>query len=300
MAESSKELQQRISGVTNIQKITRAMEMVATTKLRRLQNRAEGTRPYADTIRRLSASLAASMPDGKSPLTEVRETRARAAHLLITSDRGLCGSYNANVTRMFDRHLTDVGLGQEGWSSDLYVIGKKGASVYRKHPELKELYADAVEQLSYRRAQEISVQLSKSFISGSANGGVDEVWLVYTRFESMSRQTPVAEKILPIDQSAMGETAEGGTDNAGEGTLLEPSPEMLLELLLPKSLAVRIYAAMLDSLASEFAARRMAMKAATDAAGDMIQQLRRRYNRARQEGITSELLDIVGGAEALS
>ena len=299
MAESSKELQQRISGVSNIQKITRAMEMVATTKLRRLQNRAEGTRPYADTIRRLSASLAASMADGASPLTESREARKRSAHLLITSDRGLCGSYNANVIRMFGRHLTDVGLDQEGWSSDLYVIGKKGASAFRTHPELKEIYADAVEQLTYRRAQEISVQLSKSFIDGSANGGVDEVWLVYTRFESMSRQTPVAEKILPIDQSAMGETADA-TDSAGEGTLLEPSPEMLLKLLLPKSLAVRIYAAMLDSLASEFAARRMAMKAATDAAGDMIQQLRRRYNRARQEGITSELLDIVGGAEALS
>ncbi len=291
MGESVKELRQRIGGVTNIQKITRAMEMVATTKLRRLQNRAEGTRPYADTIRRLSASLASSMPDGASPLTDRRESVSRVAILGMSSDRGLCGSFNSNVLRRLRNQVDEF----EGKERDLYLVGKKARQGLGSHPDLKQAFEDEVEKLEFSQARGIAEQLSREFLKGGADGGVDEVWVVYTRFVSMTKQMPVAEKFLPIES---GEEAEGSGGGVAEGAILEPSPEVLLEQLLPKSLAVRMYAAMLDSLASEFAARRMAMKQATDAAGEMIQDLRRRYNRARQEGITKELLDIVGGAEA--
>ena len=296
MALSTKELRQRITGVTNIQKITRAMEMVATTKLRRLQQRAEGTRPYADSIVKLSGHLASSTPLGSSPLTEQRDEVRKYGLLVVGSDRGLCGPHNANLFRRASNYVDT----RPNDALELYTLGRKTVQHYHRRLPIRFSYEDVVEKLTYRRAREITHDLTDAFLNEDPEQRCDEIWIIYTRFLSVAKQTPVVEKLLPIDKDALGEGDGDGASEALADVILEPSPEDLLRRLLPKSLEVRIFAAILDSLASEFAARRGAMKAATDAAGDMIQSLRRKYNRARQESITTELLDIIGGAEALN
>jgi len=313
MAQGMKELRRRIRSVTSIQKITRAMEMVATTRLRRMQSRAEGARPYADAIRGFSALLAGGGTPLTSPLTRPREKVARIALLVISSDRGLCGAYNANLYRKVSAFLG----GRAGAAPDLHVIGRKARQHYARRLPITVAYPDEVEKLSHRRAREIARELTEKFLRGGAAGGgaegagegVDEVWIAFTRFVSVGRQVTTVERLLPVvpEEAAAPAGAGGppglapaGAERGGAPILLEPSPQELFELLMPKSLAMRVYAAMLDSMASEQAARRAAMKAATDAAGEMIQTLSRKYNRARQETITKELLDIVGGAEALA
>jgi F-type H+-transporting ATPase subunit gamma len=309
MAQGMKELRRRIRSVTSIQKITRAMEMVATTRLRRMQGKAEGARPYADAIKGFSALLAGGAVKLSSPLTTARAKVARMAVLVISSDRGLCGAYNANVFRKVSAFLgekKDVPL-------DLYVLGKKARTHYARRMAIKHAYPDEVEKLSFRRAREIAREMTELFLKGGESGGVDEVHVVFTRFISVGKQVTTVDRLLPIAGAspAGAGAAKGGDAAATSGgaarsagadgqILLEPSPQELFDQLMPKSLAMRTLAAMLDSMASEQAARRMAMKAATDAAGEMIGTLTRKYNRARQETITKELLDIVGGAEALA
>jgi F-type H+-transporting ATPase subunit gamma len=318
MAQGMKELRRRIRSVTSIQKITRAMEMVASTRLRRMQARAEGARPYADGLAGFSKLLAGAGANLVSPLTQERATVKRLALLVVTSDRGLCGAYNANLYRKVAAFLGE----KKGIEPDLYVVGKKGRQHYARRLPVKVAYPDEVEKLDFRRAREIARQLTEEFLRGSEGGaapkvakkgeakaaGVDEVWVAYTRFVSAGKQVVTVDRLLPIVSGAPAAGAAGSA-KAGDAAkvaapapgmiLLEPSPQELFDVLMPKSLAMRVFAALLDSMASEQAARRIAMKAATDAAGDMIQTLSRKYNRARQETITKELLDIVGGAEAL-
>ncbi|HET6162806.1 MAG TPA: ATP synthase F1 subunit gamma [Planctomycetota bacterium] len=320
MAQGMKELRRRIRSVTSIQKITRAMEMVASTRLRRMQARAEGARPYADGLAGFSKLLAGAGANLVSPLTQERATVKRLALLVVTSDRGLCGAYNANLYRKVAAFLGE----KRGIEPDLYVVGKKGRQHYARRLPVKVAYPDEVEKLDFRRAREIARQLTEEFLRGSEGGaapkvakkgeakaaGVDEVWVAYTRFVSAGKQVVTVDRLLPIVSGAPAAHVAGtATANAGDAAkvaapapgmiLLEPSPQELFDVLMPKSLAMRVFAALLDSMASEQAARRIAMKAATDAAGDMITSLSRKYNRARQETITKELLDIVGGAEAL-
>ncbi len=308
MAQGMKELRRRIRSVTSIQKITRAMEMVATTRLRRMQTKAEGARPYADAIKGFSALLAGSGSKLSSPLTQQREKVGRIAIVVIGSDRGLCGAYNANVFRKLSLFLSD----KKELPFDLFTVGKKARVHYARRLPIKEAYPDEVEKLGFRRAREIARQMTELFLKGSANGGVDEVHVVYTRFVSVGRQVTTIDRLLPIVADAPAPAPAGAKSEAGKpaagaaatsndsAMLLEPSPQELFDVLMPKSLAMRVFAALLDSMASEQAARRIAMKAATDAAGDMIGTLTRKYNRARQETITKELLDIIGGAEALA
>jgi F-type H+-transporting ATPase subunit gamma len=301
MAQGMKELRRRIRGITSIQKITRAMEMVATTRLRRAQTRAEGARPFADAIKNLSALLAGRGAKLSSPLMEARPQVKRIAVVVIGSDRGLCGSYNANVFRRLSAFLGE----RQGLPFDLHVLGSKPRQHYARRLPIKVAYPDEVEDLTYRRAREIARDLTAAFLKGE----VDEVWIVFTRFISAGKQVPTVERLLPITADAPAAKSTGASADerkaatraaaASSLILLEPSPQQLFELLVPKSLAMRLYAAFVDAMASEQAQRRMAMKAATDAAGDMISSLSRKYNRARQETITKELLDIVGGAEAL-
>jgi F-type H+-transporting ATPase subunit gamma len=300
MAQGMKELRRRIRGISSIQKITRAMEMVATTRLRRAQARAEAARPFADVIRNLSAMLAGRGAKLTSPLMEARPQVKRIAVVVIGSDRGLCGAYNSHVYRRLSAFLDE----RPGIPLDLHVFGKKPRQHYARRLAIKVAYDDEVEELSYRRGREVAGQLTAAFLAGE----VDEVWVVYVRFVSAGKQVPTVERLLPITPDApagkTGATAKEksvltAASAAASLTLLEPSPQELFELLVPKSLALRLYAAFIDAIASEQAQRRMAMKAATDAAGDMITSLSRKYNRARQESITKELLDIVGGAEAL-
>jgi F-type H+-transporting ATPase subunit gamma len=291
--------------VTSIQKITRAMEMVATTRLRRTQARAEGGRPYADALQAFSALLAGGGVELSSPLTRPRDKVKSVAILHIGSDRGLCGPFNANLQRK-----TVAFLGERpGVEPRLHVLGRKPRLYFAKRLPMAVAYDDPVEKLSFRRAREIARELTGLFLKGGDGGGGDEVWIVSMRFVSVGRQVPTVDRLLPITagdakgaaaSSVGGAVAAGKASSAAPQILLEPSPQELFDALMPKSVDIRVWAAMLDSMASEQAARRMAMKAATDAAGEMIQSLTRKYNRARQEAITKELLDIVGGAEALA
>jgi len=290
MAKGTKELKERISGVKNIRKITSAMELVATQKLKRLQQRAETARPFAETIQEMVGRLAGGVRPGLSPLLETRDVR-RAAHLVVTSDKGLCGSYNTNVVKL----VQGLTARDDGVERRVLVLGSKGQRLLAAKGEtVHEALPDVVEKLDFVRARAIVNGLVSDFLEEE----VDEVALVYTSFVSSVRQVPVVQKILPIDPASLVE--QEVAQAPGPDVILEPSSDELVTRLLPKFLEIKGYAAILESLASEFTARRMAMKAATDAADDMIGALTRQYNRARQESITNEILEIVSGAEALA
>ncbi len=296
MAKGTKELAARITGVKNIQKITRAMEMVATQKLKRLQGRAESAGPYSRKIQEMVARLSASVRDDLSPLLGKREL-TRTMNLVVGADKGLCGSYNANLVRKVQEVVAGSGNEQV-----FHVLGSKGDRMLRaKGVPVEAAYEDVVEKLDFIRVRNITRGLVKSFLDGET----DELRVVYTAFISAGRQRTATVRLLPIERDSLLETGEaaGQDDGAQEpgnaDFIIEPDPESLLKDLLPKFLEMRVYSAILESLASEFTARRNAMKQATDAADDMINALTREYNRARQESITSELLEVSAGAEAL-
>jgi F-type H+-transporting ATPase subunit gamma len=291
MAKGTKELKRRIRGVSNIKQITRAMEMVATTKLKKLQGRAAASRPYSDKIQEIVGRLA-GMPgmERASRLMETREVK-KAAILMVTSDKGLCGAYNSNIIKKTVSFIQE----REGLDQGLHLFGKKGHLFLKRRPfKIDSVYDGTLERITYTDVKEVSRRLMTSFLDGE----IDEARIFYTSFVSTMVQRPSEQKILPIDREEL-LTEESGEAGKGVDFLLEPSPEAIFQGLLPKFLEVKIYSALMESLASEYAARRVAMKAATDASDDMIHMLTRQYNRARQETITKELLEVVSGAEAL-
>ncbi|MDA1265846.1 MAG: ATP synthase F1 subunit gamma [Planctomycetota bacterium] len=283
-----KELRQRIQSVGSIKQITRAMEMVATTKLRRFQDRATSSRPYAEEITGLVGRMAAMLGDGVEdrPLFRAGAGEKTLA-LVVTSDRGLCGPYNSYLLRQI-----------EGWRAEhprpveYLVYGRKGIAYMNKRDfEVKAyLQEPPLEQMDYRSAAVVARILVKEFLSGDYH----DVMLMTTRFVSMAKFVPEISSFLPISGAAFGEG-----DGAGSDLILEPDAETIFDQLLPRYLETRVFNALLEALASEYASRRFAMKNATDAATDMQAALRGVYNRKRQESITKELLDIVGGAEAV-
>jgi F-type H+-transporting ATPase subunit gamma len=291
MAKGTKELKRRIRGVRNIKQITRAMEMVATTKLKKLQERAAASRPYADKIQEVVGRLA-GMPgmESASPLMESRDVK-KSAVIMVTSDRGLCGAYNSNIIKMTLGYVAE----HAGPEYDFNLFGKKGFLYLKRRPyTIAYTFEGSLEKITYGDVKGICRSLEKAYIDGE----IDEARIFYTTFVSTMVQRPVEQKILPISRESLikEETEESGPQ---ADFLLEPSPAAILHGLLPKFLEVKIYSALMESLASEYAARRVAMKAATDASDEMIQSLLRQYNRARQETITKELLEVVSGAEAL-
>lgn len=292
MAKGVKELRNRIRGVKNIKQITRAMEMVATTKLKKLQDRAAASRPYADKIQEVVGRLA-GMPgmDSGSPLMETRDVK-KSAIILVTSDKGLCGAYNSNAIRKCTSYISE----NQGPEYSLSLYGKKGHLFLKRRPyTIDYVYGETLEQITYADVKVIARNLENSFLEGE----IDEARIIYTSFVSTMTQKPIEQKILPISpESLLADTGEA-EEKENIDFLLEPSPKAILEGLLPKFLEVKIYSALMESLASEYAARRVAMKAATDAATDMISSLLKQYNRARQETITKELLEVISGAEAL-
>ena len=293
MAKGTKELKRRITGVRNIQQITKAMEMVATQKLKRLQTRAAADKPFADTIQLVVARLADAVRPDLSPLLQAREVK-RTANLVISADKGLCGGYNSNLVRLV---LAEVPRDAADTQRTRVLGSKGGMLLAAKRLPLAGVYEDHVEKLDSSRVRNIVRDLVKEFLDGE----VDQVRLIYTAFESAAKQRPVVVTLLPIRPEDLLAQAEAGGKPAGAGRqfIIEPSPEELLRQILPKYLEIKAYSAVLESLASEFTARRNAMKQATDAADDIIGALRRQYNRARQESITKELLEVVSGAEAL-
>jgi F-type H+-transporting ATPase subunit gamma len=286
-----KELRGRIKSVGNIKQITRAMEMVATTKLRRFQDKAVGSRPYTEEITSLMAHLAAVLgPEAENRPLFREGTGAGTLVLLVSSDRGLCGAYNTNVFKALEAWMDT----QDHGAVRFLAYGKKGFQHLNKLGYAIEHYFSdpPLESIDYRGAARVARYLAESF----AGGKCKEVRILYTAFQSMVRYTPTWVDFLPVRASAL---STGGEATATGDVILEPDAATIFDELVPRYLETRVYNALIEALTSEYASRRVSMKNATDAAGDMQKSLKSVYNRRRQEGITKDLLDIVGGAEAL-
>jgi F-type H+-transporting ATPase subunit gamma len=285
---SIRELRGRIRSVASIRQITRAMEMVASTKLRRFQDKATSSRPYSQEIATLVGRLAGVLGESVEgrPLFR-RGAGEGTAVLLVTSDRGLCGAYNSNLFRHVETWLSARAGAPVSW----FVIGRKGYQYLQRRGREVERYLvePPLEKTDYRGAAHTAKVLTDAFLSGRFR----DVVIVYTAFESVVRYVPTTVQLLPVAK-----TAAQGSEPAGD-VILEPDAETIFDRIVPRYLETRVYNALLESLTSEYASRRVSMKNATDAARDMGKILKGIYNRKRQENISKELLDIVGGVEAL-
>ncbi|MFJ6198554.1 F0F1 ATP synthase subunit gamma [Micromonospora sp. NPDC092111] len=303
MAAQVRVLRQRIRSAKGMKKITKAMELVATSRIAKAQARVQASLPYAQAITGVLTALASNARIDH-PLLTPRERVRRAGVLLVTSDRGLAGGYSSNAIKTAQSLIAR--LRDEGKEPVLYVIGRKGVGFYRfRDWPIEANWTGFSEQPTFADAREVGETLIKAFTAGAddtdshpgADGvlGIDELHIVYTEFHSLMTQTPVAKVIGPMQVEDRPRS---------EGLLpayeFEPEAESLLDALLPKYINTRIYAALLESAASESAARRRAMKSATDNAEDMIEKYTREMNSARQAGITQEISEIVGGANALA
>jgi F-type H+-transporting ATPase subunit gamma len=284
----------RIRSVQSTKKITRAMELVAASRISKAQRRVSQSKPYAEEITRVITAVASST-NIDHPLTTEQENPKRAAVLVITSDRGLAGAYSTNaLRRAAELYAT---LREEGKQALTYVIGNKGISYYRFRDRAVEAsWSGFSEQPNYEDAKEAADTLIEKFTQDSSDGGVDEIHIIFTEFRSQLTQRAVARRILPMVVVETEEKPEGGPLPLYE---FEPSGEGVLDALLPRYVESRIFAALLESAASESAARRRAMKAATDNADEIIKDLTRMANAARQAEITQEISEIVAGADAL-
>jgi F-type H+-transporting ATPase subunit gamma len=282
---STREIRRRIRGVRNIKQVTRAMNMIAAARLRRAQLKAESARPYAERLSEILRDVQAG-GGARHPLLQQREVK-RIGLLLVSSDRGLCGPFNALVIREAEqfirRHSAEVRL---------ITVGRKGRDYFRLHG----LPVDAHFPQPSRevRLEELG-EISKRVIADYTGGRYDQIFLCYSRFLSVLKSEPTVVQLLPLPAEQI-EAHIGGRPAAYQ---FEPQAEALLATLLPQYVEVLIYRALVESLASEQAARMVAMKAATDSASEMIDQLTRQYNRARQDSITKQILEVASGAEAL-
>ena len=291
-------LRRRIRTVKSTRKITKAQELVATSRIAKAQERVAAARPYAEAITGVLTALASSTNALDHPLLVPRERVQRAGVLVITSDRGLCGAYNANAIRTTEELIAR--LRHDGKEPVLYLIGRKGVTYYRfRNRPIEASWTGFSERPDFDNAREVGESLIAAFVAGAAgdngNGGpgVDELHIVSTQFKSLMTQTPAARFLAPMQV----EEPEEGVLPSYE---FEPEAELLLDALLPKYINTRIFAALLDSAASESASRRRAMKAATDNAEELLKKYTRDMNSARQAGITQEISEIVGGANALA
>ena len=281
-----RDIQRRIRSVQSTQKITKAMKLVAASKFRRAQERILAARPYATKMRELLAGLGGQAGDEPQPLLIRRET-GRKRLVIITADKGLCGAFNSNILRESLRFLR----GAAEASVTLVVVGKKARDFYRRRQfTVKSEMLGIFDRLAYSHAQELAGGLMQDYLAGD----VDEVHLMYNEFRSVAVQHPVRQQLLPIEAES-----EGGDAGPREEYLYEPGPEAILASLLPRHVTVQVYRALMESAAGEYGARMTAMEAASKNAREMIHVLTIQYNKARQERITKELLDIVGGAESL-
>jgi F-type H+-transporting ATPase subunit gamma len=298
----------RIRSVTATKKITKAMEMIAASRIIKAQRRVAASSPYAEELTRAVTAVATGS-NTRHPLTTEAENPTRAAVLLVTSDRGLAGGYSSNAIKAADR-LAER-LRAEGKEIRSYVVGRKGVAYYGfREREVAQSWTGFSDSPQYADAKAVAGPLIKALLTDTAEGGVDELHIVFTQFVSMMVQSPVDRRLLPLHLGDQGGAA-GGTGGAEDGTErrkgeplplfeFEPSAEGVLDALLPRYVESRIFNAMLQAAASEHAARRRAMKSATDNAEDLIKSLTRLANAARQADITQEISEIVGGASALA
>ncbi len=302
MAVSLREYRARIKSTESMKKITRAMELIAASRIIKAQQRAQAAAPYARELTR-AVSAVATYSAVDHPMTRESEDPQRAAVLIVTSDRGLAGAYSSSVLKEYER-LAEK-LRDEGKEIDAYICGRKGEAYFRfRERPVVQSWTGFSDQPSYAAAQEVGRALIEAFLAeeseqgGDGRAPVDEVHVVYTRFRSMLVQEPTAVRLLPL------EVVEGEEKPSGEEVLplyeFEPSPEAVLDELLPKYVQSRIFFSFLQAAASELAARQKAMKSATDNADELIKKFTRIANQARQAGITQEISEIVGGVNALA
>ena len=302
---SLREYRAKIKTVESTKKITRAMELIAASRIIKAQQRAQAAAPYARELTR-AVSAVATFSNVDHPLTTEREDPSRAAILVVTSDRGLAGAYSSSVIKEAER--LGEKLREEGKEVDLYISGRKGVTYYRfRNRPLVESWTGHSDQPTYDVAKTIGEALIGAFVKEEDDESdddrvpgapVDEVHVVYTRFRSMLTQEPTTVRMLPL------EIVEGEAPPEKEDVLplyeFEPNASEVLDGLLPKYVESRIYFALLQAAASELAARQRAMKSATDNAEDLIKKYKRIANQARQAGITQEISEIVGGVNALA
>lgn len=305
MSAQVRVLKQKISATQSIQKMVKAQELIATSRIAKAQAQVAASTPYSTQITDALTALA-SVSSLDHPLLSERADARRIGILLMTSDRGLCGGFNANAIKATEELVSLVR--EQGREPVLFIIGRKGLAYYtfRERP-IAASWTGFSEKPSYPDAEAAASVLLRAFLAGSSEeielpdggriAGIDGLHVVSTHFVSMITQQPQANRVAPMEIEYVGTDAPGGPLPSYE---FEPSPEGLMDVLLPKYVTTRIYAALLDSAASESAARRAACKNATDNAADIIRNYSRLANQARQAQITQELSEIVGGADALA
>lgn len=286
---SLKEVKTKIAGVKKTSQITKAMNMVAAAKLRGAQDKMESFRPYTSKFNEAMTNLSGGANTGAFPLMEVRDVKT-VELVVITSDRGLCGSYNSNIIKLANKKIAEYQA--EGKKVSLVCVGKKGFQLLKKTGAVRLKYTDIMSRFQMHHAREIASDVAFNF----TNGTVDKVELIFGKFKSVAVQYPVAETFLPVQPVATTETSAPAISG---DYIYEPSTEEIMDVMQPLFLNVLIYQGMLEVGASEHAARMTAMDNATTACRDIVSNLTIVYNKARQAAVTNELMDIVGGAEAL-
>jgi len=280
-------LRRKIGSIKNTQKITKAMKMVAAAKLKRAQDRILAARPYAKKMAVVLGSLSSRVNRQAHPLLR-KPSGTRIELLVVTSDRGLCGAFNTNILRKASEFLREKQ--EAGCRVSVSVIGRKGRDFFRRRAwPIRQEWTGVFDRLSYEHALDIGGDIVQQFTGGT----FDELHLVYNEFKSAIQQRVVVEQLLPI--TSLDQEAE----SLGGGYLFEPDEEELLKVLLPKHIEVQTFHALMESSAAELGARMAAMDGATRNAGELIKKMTLYYNKTRQAAITKELMDIVGGSEAL-
>ena len=295
---STREIKRRIGSIKNISQITRAMQMVASSKMRRAQERVEQSRPYAEQLRAMVSRLArAGAADvGEQAVLMTQRPVRKIGYVLITPDRGLCGALPSNINRRAANSVQEVRRelaeqGGENASVDFVAVGRKGRDFVVRSPyNLLAEFTNYGDRPGLNDASAIAQVAMEAFV----NGDVDVVYLVYAKFINTVTQTPTAVKLLPVEPPE-----EEGYEKKNVEYIYEPNPQSLFEALLPRYIDLQVYQALLESLASQWSAQMVAMKNATDSAKELLEDLNLTYNKARQASITTQILEIVSGAEAL-
>ncbi|MDR4497800.1 MAG: ATP synthase F1 subunit gamma [Candidatus Scalindua sp.] len=296
--ESTRDIKRRIKSITNIQQITRAMEMVAANRLKKAESRALSSRPYTQNVTSILRNLIQTTPE-KAHFFDLKKEVKKIMILLITSDKGLCGAYNTNAIQHAVKFIKEHSKSE----ISLHLIGKKGNIFFQRRPyTIGQYYKDTVEQIGLsslkggdNKISEIAARMIKDF----EEDNYDEIYLFYTKFKTVMKSDPARIRLLPLENIDT-DSGEGEGKKALQGDcILEPSSEVIFSKLLPKYLECQLRQAIFESLTAEYAARRVAMIAASENAEEIIDELTQVYNKARQEAITKELLEVVSGSEAL-
>ena len=283
----TRDLKRRIRSIRNTMQLTRAMKMVSAAKLRRSQERMFAARPYARHLQAVLQSLATRANPEIHPLLELRPER-RTELVVITADRGLCGSFNTNILKRATSFLLEEAADRE---RILHLVGRKGRDFFRRRPwPVQREWTDVTRSVDYTIAAEIGQDVIARYVAGE----IDSVYLVYNEFKSALAQKPTVTRLLPIERRSLGAAQASEQDY-----IYEPDPATLFDRLLPHHIEVQIYHALLESVAAEHAARMAAMSSATTNAGELIDKLTLRMNRMRQASITTEIIEVVSGANAL-